>query len=203
MLKNLVVDGNYISGKKEKSINPLYEEIIENKYFNVTYELNNSKKITLPRLIIGLSIPQVGEETAHDLAEKFESLEAIQKASQEELESIEGVGGVVAESIHNWFRQEDNQALVKRLLKHLEIVKEKGVQEKLSNKTFVLTGTLSTLSRDEAKDRIRKLGGEISSSVSTKTDYVIAGENAGSKLEKAQELGVKILSEREFLNLIS
>jgi len=170
---------------------------------NLLEAINNSKKITLLRLIIGLSIPQVGEETAHDLAEKFESLEAIQKAGQEELESIEGVGGVVAESIHNWFRQEDNQALVKRLLKHLEIVKEKGVQEKLSNKTFVLTGTLSTLSRDEAKDRIRKLGGEISSSVSTKTDYVIAGENAGSKLEKAQELGVKILSEREFLNLIS
>ena len=173
---------------------------------NLLQAIEEARKVTLPRLIIGLSIPQVGEETAYDLAEYFGILKNLQNASRGELESIEGVGEVVAESIHKWFREKENGDLLKKLLKHLEIFSEKQVQNSennLAGKTFVLTGILAGLTRDEAKKEIRARGGEVSSSVSNKTDYVVAGENPGSKFDNAKNLGISVISEDEFLKLIS
>ena len=173
---------------------------------NLLLAIENARKVTLPRLIIGLSIPQVGEETAYDLEEYFGTLKNLQNASKEELESIDGVGEVVAESIYKWFREKENSDLLKKLLKHLEVSSEKQVQStdnNLSGKTFVLTGTLAGLTRDEAKKEIRMRGGEVSSSVSNKTNYVVAGENPGSKFDDARNLGVSVISEEEFLKLIS
>jgi DNA ligase (NAD+) len=183
-----------LEGFQEKSIN------------NLLTSISRAKKVPLPRLIIALSIPQVGEETAYDLAEYFDALESLQRAEISELESISGVGEVVAKSIHQWFRDKNNKEFLRKLLKVIEIENPKKSTPKsnlkLAGEAFVLTGTLTTLSRDEAKEKIRALGGEISSSVSAKTNYVVAGENPGSKFDKAKELGVKILSEEAFLKMI-
>ena len=158
----------------------------------------------LARFIVSLSIPQVGEETAIDLANHFHTLENIRNAKPEELEIINGVGDVVGKSVYEWFKNTENKKLTDRLLKQVHIVEPKKIQNakgKLSGKSFVITGTLS-MSRDVAKDKIRALGGDISESVSAKTSYVVCGENPGSKREKAGELGVKILDEKEFLKMI-
>ena len=106
------------------------------------------------------------------------------------------MGKIVGQSVYEWFRNKENSKLVDRLLKHVEIENPKIVSKKLSGKTFVLTGTIESMGRDEAKEKIRALGGNVSSSVSKETDYVVAGVKAGSKLEMAKKLGVKILSER-------
>lgn len=171
---------------------------------NLISAIRRARQTTLPRLLIGLSIDQVGEETAYDLAEHFGSLEQIRGASAEELERISGVGDVVARSIHAWFQDPAHADLLDRLLSHVTIVKQKKIKgAAFSGKTFVLTGTLSSMTRDEAGERVRAEGGEVSSSVSKKTSYVVAGENPGSKYEKALELNVPTLSEEEFVALLS
>lgn len=167
---------------------------------NLLASIEKSRKITLPRLLASLSISQVGEETAYDIAKHFGSLEKIAAATYEEIESIYGVGPIVAKSIFEWFKESDNKKLIKNLLKHIEITVEKTGQ-KLAGKSFVFTGGME-IDRNEAQEMVRKLGGEVSSSVSSKTSYVVAGENAGSKLDKAQELGVTILTESEFLDMV-
>ncbi len=172
---------------------------------NLLDSIEKARAITLPRFLAALSIPQVGEETAHDLAQYFGTLEKIAEATYEEIEAIYGVGPIVAQAVYEWFRVTDNKKLIKNLLKLVQI--EKVVQApkaelKLSGKTFVFTGTMPTLDRDTAQDMVRKLGGEVSSSVSTKTSYVVAGESAGTKLEKARELGVMVLDEAQFLKLV-
>jgi DNA ligase (NAD+) len=178
---------------------------------NLLTSIEQARHVPLARFIISLSIPHVGEETAYLLANYFKIIEALQTAHQEDLDKIEGVGEVVSQSIYKWFREKAHQKLVRDLLKHVEIetprladsaplLKQEG--NKIQGKTFVLTGTLQTLDRDEAKEKIRLLGGNVSGSVSKKTDFVVAGEEAGSKRDKAQELGVKILSEEEFLKMI-
>ncbi len=173
---------------------------------NLLTSIEKSKKVTLARFIISLSIPQVGEETAHDLAKHFWVFENFMKASFEELEAIYGVGPVVARSIVDWFLETKNKHIVKRLLSRVEIFSENLLTKKtkqsalFTNKTFVLTGTLSSMSRDEAKEKIRAVGGSVSGSVSNKTDFVVAGENPGSKFTDAQRLGVAVLSEEEFLS---
>ncbi|HVS79476.1 MAG TPA: NAD-dependent DNA ligase LigA [Candidatus Paceibacterota bacterium] len=173
---------------------------------NLMASIEAARKTTLPRFLIGLSIPQVGEETAYDLAGEFGSLEALMNAKYEELERIEGVGPVVANSIVEWFKDKENRAVVRRLARLVKIEaapRASGAKgATLAGKTFVLTGTLETMGRDEAKEKIRALGGEVSGSVSKKTDFVVAGEEAGSKLDKAEELGVKVISEEEFLKMI-
>ncbi len=172
---------------------------------NLLASVEKAKRVSLPRFIASLSIPQVGEETANDLANHFGSLQKIREASFEDLEKINGVGPVVARSLVDWFGDEHNAKLVDRIASYVEIVKvlqEKGIPRKLTGKSFVLTGTLSSLSRDEAKEKIRSFGGDISSSVSKNTSFVVAGDNAGSKLDKARELGVAILSEKEFLKIL-
>lgn len=168
-----------------------------------------SKGVTMARLVTGLSIPQVGEETAILLAQNFKTLDTLAKASEGKLAEIQGIGPIVAKSIHDWFADKDNIKLLGRLREHVKVSNPdhvSGTAAKslpLAGKTFVLTGTLASMGRDEAKEKLRKLGASVSGSVSTKTDFVVAGEEAGSKLDKAEELGVKVLSEKEFLQLLT
>jgi DNA ligase (NAD+) len=173
---------------------------------NLIASINERRTVTLPRFVVGLSIPNVGEETAEDVAEHFGSLTKIQSARLEDLQAIEGVGEVVAQSIFDWFREEENKKLISDLLDQVTLtLPEASPREKegkLRGKTFVLTGTLPTLSRDEAKRLIKQNGGEVSSSVSSKTNFVLAGEEAGSKLKQAEGLGVTIIDEEEFLHLL-
>lgn len=173
---------------------------------NLLASVESRKKITLPRFIVSLSVPNVGEETAEDVAKHFRTLERIEKASLEDLREVYGIGDVVAESLHAWFREKQNKELLSRLLSHIKILPMPREEKKalpLAGKTFVLTGTLSSLSRDEAKAKIKAQGGDVVGSVSKNTDYVVAGDDPGSKFDKAQELGVKILNEKEFLRIIS
>lgn len=165
----------------------------------------SASNVPLSKLITGLSIPHVGEETAILLAQRFETIDAIAEATEEELNEIDGVGDIVARAIALWFREKDNKELVRRLKKVLTIVSEKVTHKErlpLSGKTFVLTGTLSSMSRDEAKQKLRALGADVSSSVSKQTFAVVAGEEAGSKLAKAEALGVRVLSEEAFEALL-
>ena len=159
------------------------------------------KILSLPRFIISLGIPHVGEETAYTLAKIFGNLENIKKAKLEELEKIQDIGPIVAESIYNWFRDEYNRDFLERLLKHLDIKEDKVLKKqlKLAGKKFVLTGSIDSMSREEAKLKIRELGGQIPTSVSKETDFVIAGDKPGSKYQKAKSLGIEILSEGEFI----
>ncbi len=172
---------------------------------NLLSAIEKARTVPLPRLIVGLSIPQVGEETAEDLAQEFGSIENIRSASFEQLSTINGVGPIVARSLVDWFIDAHNKKILGDLLNeiHIEGVKQKTKNLKLSGMTFVLTGTLATLSRDDAKQKIKNLGGDVSGSVSSKTSYVVVGENPGSKYGEAEKLGVPILSEKKFLDLVS
>lgn len=167
---------------------------------NLLESIEESRDVSLARFIVALSIPQVGEETAILLAAEFGDIKKLKEAKIERLEKIEGVGPIVAQSIVDWFADKENKKLLERLLKQVKISSErkKAQGKKLEGKTFVLTGTLNSMSRDEAKEKIRKLGGNVSGSVSKETDFVVAGENPGSKYDRAEELGVKILNESEF-----
>jgi DNA ligase (NAD+) len=166
--------------------------------------IDAARKVPLSRLLYGLSIDHVGEETARLLAQHFGTLEKLRKASVEELEAVNGIGGVLAQSVYDWFRRKEKAAILDRLLTHLKVQKDAAPTKngRFAGKTFVLTGTLASMSREEAEERIRNLGGSASGSVSKKTSYVVAGESAGSKLEKARSLGVQVLSESEFARML-
>ena len=165
-----------------------------------------AKSVTLARFIQALGIPQVGEETAEDLADHFSALDKLMGATVEDLEQINGVGIKVAKSIIEYFDDKKNQLFVKKLFSNGVVIKEQGTRNKqqlpLSGQTYVLTGTLSSLTRDEAKAKLKQLGADVSESVSKKTTGLIAGTEAGSKLAKAHKLGVPILDENALLNLI-
>ncbi len=179
---------------------PRWADISINKLIE---SIDKARKVTLERFVASLSIPQVGEETARDLAKHFKSAEKFAKASVGELTKIEGVGPIVASAVVEWFKDKENKKIFDHLLKEVSIERIRvEVGGKLVGKTFVLTGTLPTLSRDEASAKIRSQGGKTSSSVSKKTDFVLAGENAGEKLDQAQKLGVRVLSEEEFLDML-
>lgn len=172
---------------------------------NLLKAIEKARKVTLPRFLASLSIPQVGEETAYDVARHFKSIKKIQTASGEDFESIYGVGEVVARSLSGWFADEDNRDLVKSLLKQVEIVPDAAVSGgsgKLEGRSFVFTGSLPTLEREAAQKMVRDRGGDVSSSVSKKTSFVVAGNDAGSKLDEARRLGVEILDEAGFLEMI-
>jgi DNA ligase (NAD+) len=180
------------------------ERMGEKSAENVLGEVEASKNLPLERVIYGLGIRMVGERTAQFLAEHFGSLDAIMNASAEELEEVNEVGPRIAESIVEFFADEHNRKLVDDLreagLKFKGQKKEKGT--KLAGKTFVLTGTLERHTRDEAKKMIEDAGGRVSGSVSKKTDYVVAGSDAGSKLDKARELGVSMIGEEQLEQLV-
>ncbi|MDO8424023.1 MAG: NAD-dependent DNA ligase LigA [bacterium] len=179
------------------------ERFGEKSIDNLLNAIEKAKDVTLARFIASLSIPQVGEETSRLLAEYFGAAEKFADGSLEELKDIEGIGPIVARSIIEWFRDKENRKLFMRLLKQVRVKREEKKQGgKLSGITFVLTGTLEKMAREEAKEKIRVLGGKTGESVSIKTDYVVAGENPGEKLEKANELGVKVLNEEEFIKLL-
>ena len=149
----------------------------------------------------------MGEETARDLARNFETLDRLMSASLEAIELVYGVGGVVAKSIVDFFADKEYRQLIETYLEKGVVIeameKPKTVSEVFLNKTVVLTGTLESMSREAAKERIRALGGNTSESVSKKTDYVVVGKEAGSKEQKAKDLDVSILSEEEFVGMIS
>ena len=172
---------------------------------NIVASIKKASTVNLANLIIALGIPNVGEETAHDLADHFQTIQKLRDANETELESVYGIGEIVTKSIIDYFSDKLNRDRVDRILKHVKVLKPESVTKStpLFGKTMVVTGTLETLSRDEAKEKIRELGGKVSSSVSKQTDYVLAGVNPGSKYEDAKELGVKILTESEFLKLIA
>jgi DNA ligase (NAD+) len=171
---------------------------------NILDEIKNSKKLPLERVIYGLGIRMVGERTAQFLAEHFGSMEALEHATVEELQNVNEVGPRIAESILEFFSIAANRKLIERLREaDLTLTgqkKERGT--KLAGKTFVLTGTLAHFTRDEAKKMIEDAGGKVTGSVSKKTDYVVAGADAGSKLDKAKELGLEVIDEKGLSQLL-
>jgi DNA ligase (NAD+) len=174
---------------------------------NLLDALEASKNTTLARFIYALGMRNVGEATAKDLAKHFGHLPALMQADIDTLLQVNDVGPVVAQSIHDFFSELHNQSVISSLIEAgVHWMESEGLQLAsglLQGKTFVLTGTLPNLSRELAKERIEQAGGKVSGSVSKKTDYVVAGAEAGSKLEKAQALGITILDEAALLLLVN
>jgi len=201
---DLVKDPADLFDLKESDLEPL-ERFAELSAVNLVKAIQAAKEVPLARFIYALGIRHVGEETAIDLAERFGSLEKIMKASLEELEAMHDVGSVVAKSIYEFFQDKQNQGLVKKLIsKGVTLKSPQRIFKKtgLTGKSLVVTGSLDSMSREEAKERIRAAGGKWISSVSKNTDYLIVGAEPGSKYNKAKKLGVKIVSEKEFLRLL-
>lgn len=172
---------------------------------NLINAIENSKQNDLYRLITAFGIMHIGTKASKVLAKKFKNLDNLANASLEELSEIEDIGPIMAQSIVEFFAQEQTKDLIEKLKQagvNTEAKDTEEVEERLAGKTFVLTGSLQNFTREEAADKIEKLGGKVSSSVSKKTSYLVAGEDAGSKLTKAQELGTTILTEAEFLEMI-
>ena len=199
----LIQDAADIFDLKEGDIVPL-ERFGEKSAENIIKAIADKKEISLERFIIALGILHVGERTAQELADKFGSLDNIKKADLDNLRSIKDIGEIVAKSVYDWLRDRHNQEFLNKLLARIKIKKGgiKKVGTKLKGLKFVLTGSLDAISRDQAKEKIRLLGGEAVESVSSKTDYVVVGKDPGSKYDKAKKLGVKILNEKEFLGII-
>jgi DNA ligase (NAD+) len=172
---------------------------------NLLNSIENSKKQPFHRVLYALGIRYVGSETAKLLADAFGSIDKLMNASVEQISSVYGIGPRIAESVYKFFHDERNLELIKRLKEaglNFEVKPEEKAKKKLAGKTFVFTGTLKNFTREEAKEKVEELGGKVSNSVSRKTDYVVVGENPGSKYDKARQLGVKIITEEEFLELI-
>ena len=181
------------------------ERMGEKSFDNLVAGLEESKSRELSRIIFGLGIFGVGANTAGLLSSHYGSIEKLIAAAEDDLQRVEGIGPIVAHSVRAFFDDKSNLEILEKLKNSGVIFPETKVISKdgpLSGKTFVVTGTLSDLSRTEAQKEIEKLGGKVTSSVSKKTDYVVAGESPGSKLDKAQKLGVAVLNETEFLKLI-
>jgi len=218
--EGLITDAADIFTLKIEDIKDL-ERFGEKSAQNVVAEVQSKKQTTLPKFLYSLGILHVGEETSLVLANSpfskgspakpgvilspLDILLALQNLSPEDLQKIPDIGPKVSQSIHDWFKEKQNVDLMKKL-------NEVGIQikpmpatttGKLTGKSFVLTGTLSTMSREEAKEKIRALGGDVSESVSKKTSYVVAGAEPGSKKEKAEGLGVTVLGEDDFLKLLA
>ena len=181
-----------------------FERMGEKLSENLLHAIEGSKSRDLSRFIFALGIRNVGEHTAKLLADAFGSVENLAKASEAELTSIREVGPQVAESITDFFKNQENRRIIERLLAAgvRPSVEEKRVGGRFTGKTFVFTGTLTRFTRDDAKKIVELEGGHAAGSVSKKTDYVVAGTEAGSKLDKAVQLGVRVLSEEEFLELV-
>ncbi|MDF1582473.1 MAG: NAD-dependent DNA ligase LigA [Methyloprofundus sp.] len=183
------------------------ERMAEKKANKLIDAITQCKNTTFPKFLLALGIREVGEATAKNLADYFLTLEALRKASVEDLLKVDDVGDIVAQHIVAFFRQKHNQEVISALLAsgiHWPEIKAKEQQRQpLAGKTVVLTGTLIQMDRNQAKQALQALGAKVSGSVSKKTDYVVAGEAAGSKLSKAQELGITILDEADMLNLLN
>ena len=172
---------------------------------NLMDAIDKSRQTSLPRFIYALGIRHVGESTARDLAEHFLTLDALMKADQAALLAVNDVGEVIAQSVVSFFAEEHNREVIESLMQrgvHWPAMPKREVNAQVTGKSFVLTGTLPTLSREEAKALLLAQGAKVAGSVSKKTDYVVAGEAAGSKLEKAQSLGVKIIDEAQLRQML-
>jgi DNA ligase (NAD+) len=185
------------------------ERMAKKSASNLLQQIEQSKTRELPRLIYALGIRHVGERGGRILANHFNSIDALEQSSQEELSSIHDIGKIMASSIYEWFRVEGNRRLLDRLraagvnFEQAQNVTRNIAKSKTFNgKQFVLTGKLETMTRDQAQQLIEALGGRVTSTVSKKTDYVVAGSDAGSKLDRAQTLGISILNEAEFMRLM-
>jgi DNA ligase (NAD+) len=201
--EGLISDAADIFALTENYIKDL-DRFGEKSAANIIASINQHRKVLLPRFIYSLGILHVGEQTAEDLASNFLSLDKLMSASEEEINNIENIGPVVAKSVYDYFRQKDNLKFIAKLQKNGVQVKNQEARsknQKLSGKTFVITGTLETMSRDEAKKKIKELGGKVTESVSKQTSYVVVGSEPGSKKDKAVKLGVSILNEQEFIKL--
>lgn len=200
--EGLIADAADLFKLTEGDIEPL-ERFAEKSAANLVKTIQEHKKVTLDRFIYALGIRHVGFITATDLANHFDNLKDIQKASLLELQEMEGIGPVAGESIYNWFRDQKNKELLKKLeASGVEIERSKRAGNKFAGQTFVITGTLDSMSREEAQAKIRAQGGKATNSVSASTSFVVFGDNPGSKLAKAEKLGVKVLSEEDFLKII-
>lgn len=211
--EGLIRDAADLFNLKEGDLAVL-ERFGEKSAENIIRAINQRRKIDLARFIYALGILHVGEETAgvlamnllkskRDITKPTDLLDAMKNFSVEDLEAIEDIGPKVALSIKNWFEEKNNQKFLEKLDNaNIEITKPAIASSKLKGKIFVLTGTLDSMSREEAKERIKRLGGRVASSVSKHTDFVVVGKDPGSKYEKAQSLGVKIIDEQEFLKML-
>jgi DNA ligase (NAD+) len=181
------------------------ERMGEKSAVNLMESLERSKTTTLARFLFALGIRDVGEATAEALARHFRSLDVLRRSPAEEIEEVPDIGPITAAHVHAFLAERRNSRVIDSLLRlglHWPEIRQVAPRSNVLNgKTFVLTGKLSTMTRDEAGDLIRELGGKVAGSVSKKTDYVLAGEDGGSKLRKATELGVRILDEEEFLKM--
>ncbi|MFA6028049.1 MAG: NAD-dependent DNA ligase LigA [Patescibacteria group bacterium] len=204
--EGLIADAADIFSLRKEDLQ-LLERFAEKSADNLIKSIAKAKEVSFAKFIYALGIRHVGEETAYDLAGQFGSLSKLINASQEELNKIHEVGEVMAKSVYDFFQDKKNKDLIKKLLQNGVCIRRDAIYRVSANKsitgnTFVLTGTLKTMTRDEAKEKIRQAGGNISSSVSKQTDYVIAGEEPGSKYTKAKKINIKILSEKEFISIL-
>lgn len=193
LLKNYKDELKVLEGFGEKSISNLLDEV------------ENSKQKSLEKLLFALGIRYVGSKTAHILAKFYHNIDNLMNAHYEELEKIDDIGKTISKSVYNYFQNEENINLINKLKSfgiNMEYLGELEIDNNFLNKTFVLTGSLNSITRDKATQIIEKKGGKTSNSVSKNTDIVIVGENAGSKLAKAQELNIQIWTEEEFLSHI-
>jgi len=200
--ENLIGDAADIFSLRKEQISSL-ERMGEKSAENLINSINDSKNKSFDKIIFAIGIPFVGATSARILANKFNNFNSLKNATKEELQVLEGIGDKMAESIVQYFMQEKNKLLIEKLekagLKFTEIKSSRS--NKLAGKSFVLTGSLENYTREEIKTMILEQGGKVSSSISSKTDYVILGENPGSKFEKAQKLGISIINETEFLQI--
>src|SRR6266571_223103 len=202
IVKNLVHDVSDLYRLTQDQLEDL-ERMGPKSAENLVKEIDASRSLEFWRLLFGIGIRHVGERTAQILARHFGSIENLERASKEDLEQVREIGPKLAESIYNFLRQPENRALLKRLRAaglpmKADVVEQPKAAQSFAGKTFVLTGTLDTMTREEAGALIAERGGRVSASVSKKTNFVVAGRDAGSKLEKARELGVQILDEPQF-----
>jgi DNA ligase (NAD+) len=171
---------------------------------NLVSAIQDARRVTLDRFLYALGIPEVGSQTARDLAQYFGTLDRVLEASQEDLEAVPGIGPIVAEAVFEFLQDQNNRNAIAGLLgKGLDLIEsERPSDNKFAGLTFVFTGGLDSITRGQAQELVRSLGGHTSSSVSAKTDYVVAGSDPGSKYDKAVDLGVTVISEGEFLKML-
>lgn len=200
--EGLISDAADLFILKKEDIEGL-ERFGEKSAENIIKSIQDHCTVSLSKFIYALGILHVGEQTAEDLAEHFGSPDKLMNASLDEINSIENIGPVVAQSVHDYFHHKENLKFIQKLLKNgMQIKFERKKTGKLTGKTFVITGTLENISREEAKQRIRELGGKTTESVSKLTSFVVVGSEPGSKYGKAVKLGVEILDEKKFLEIL-
>ncbi len=204
---NSIEEINKNFGEIPSHVEQLEKDVVgEDSVINLLSELEKSKRTTLPKFLYALGIQQVGEATALALANRFGDLESLMQADADQLSEVSDVGPIVAKSVADFFKQERNCKIVEQLQSNgvqIEVQKQASADDsKIAGKKFVLTGSLESMTRDQAKDRLAALGALVVSSVSKNTDYVVAGENAGSKLEKAKDLKIEVLDESDLQKIL-